>query len=464
MASGKGHGVLGPVGYGVLICLIIIVPLGLGFLFQALAGGEWHWDDWASIILSILLGALFFRLAAMVDRENQQRLKTTANAVLHTTIGALKTMGVRNALRAQEHALRVSTDALAALEYFDLAEEDVRRRLIDEIEAAYSNLAFGALSRGTWLPKSTWNQIQRGADEVKAKLEKLEAFRDDSSLGALGSHITCVVKTATKLRSKGFSAITPDAPVLVAHLKVEELRCLYRNELTVIHDWDILDNETVTCSVELVEATATKDWYTPWYVTRSKGEWKPTNVKNEPLREEAAQDRIEYEGALPEWPIPLKVGEVPPGMRERAIQRMTDLIEQEGSGVVPALVYELADANARTILDGNHRVVAAVRLAAAIRPGNRPHGSFAAGAAGPDRVHQAKGSFVLAYVIKEKEPIVTKFSRSDWGDCEGFTPDVWQLREAFGRGNLRPQERISQSRGKSAKSSKWRKWRRSGTI
>src|SRR5688572_605362 len=134
MASGKGRDVLSSRGCSVLISLaIIVVALSIGFLFQALAGGEWQWDDWASICLSILLGALFLLLAEMVNRDSKNRidglLTMRANAELHTTIGALKTMGVRNPLKAQEHALRVSTDALAALEYFNRADKDIRRRL-----------------------------------------------------------------------------------------------------------------------------------------------------------------------------------------------------------------------------------------------------------------------------------------------------------------------------------------------
>ncbi len=440
---------------------VILSLIGIGVLAQAREKDEWHWDDWAAMASAVLLSALFFVLARSLDVDSERRSdeqrkavrrlsQTTANAQLIMTVGSLQTTGARTLGGAPEQALRVSADSLAALEHFELASEAAaRHQLILAIEAAYTNLAFSALSRGTWLPRFMWEQIRLGAVQVQEKLKKIESHHrnsldesDRESLKGLIAHIECVIRTADRLRRRGISVTALDDNVLVPDLEIGELMCLYRHELAVYHDWRVLTGGHVTCYIELRHATEVARWHTPWYVKRSGDRWEPTNFHGETLNEEAAWDRIETEGSLPPHPQPLRVLEVPPGMRSRGIERMMQTVKQQMQGVVSALVYELADvyednlredqdspweAEAegvaqkniapRMILDGNHRALAAFRLARQSSRGDR-----------------SDGPFFITYVIKEQAPITAKGctvrSNQKW-TWEGFTPDVEKLRGKF---------------------------------
>ncbi|MCZ2804750.1 hypothetical protein O2W18_06545 [Modestobacter sp. VKM Ac-2983] len=438
---------------------VIVLLIGIGFLAQALEADEWHWDDWAAMASSVLLSALFFLLARSIDLDSEQRAaaqqnavrelsQTIANAQLMSTVGSLQRIGSRTLAGVQEQALRISADSLAALEHFSNASEaGLRRQLIMAIETAYTNLAFSALSRGTMLPRFMWTQIRQGAGEVRKRLEQIGTHyadllseEDERSLNELTSHIACVMETADRLRRRGLYATAPDDKALAPEVTIAELRCLYRHELAVYHDWRVLSGENVKCRVELWHASDIGDWHTPWYIKPSDGGWVPTNFNGEDLNEEAKWDKIELEHPLPVHPEPLSVREVPPGMRSRGISRMARLVEEQMNGIISVLVYELADADEngalkregsptgeggsaaeedvskraapRMILDGNHRALAAYRLAAS-----------------PASEDRSDGPFVITYVIKEQRSITTEGSTARWkGMWRGFTPDIDKLR------------------------------------
>jgi hypothetical protein len=423
----------------------IVIPILIGIASYILDPEQWRWDDWGGTANSVVLAAIFFLLAWLVNREAEARSTAVANAALLTTVGQLTMTSTRTFGGFDEQALRIATDALSALQHYPLAGESQRSELLAAIADAYTNLSFGSLSRAPVLPRSTWDKILEGAEGVGKRLEELPwssqplpSDPHDPGLAMardprrVSTHIEFVMNVAKALRRRGTENVKRDC--IDASVTIEDLEFLYRHELTVIKDWKVLEDQQgdLECSVKLHDASSIAHWYTPWYIKGDVGKPVPTNVVEHELQETAAWNQIVEDRRLPELPRhprPLTYAQLPGGFRTSPIGRMADILAKSPLPLVTCLVYELKVDDGGpfcTVVDGNHRVAAARLFSQRSAEKQNPAGENQAPA------------LLLTYLIKEKQPITTH-TLTDRGKelwvWHGFTPDIALLRAVIeGRG------------------------------
>lgn len=405
----------------------VVAPVGIGWAARTANPPQWQADDWGATANSIILAMLFFGLAWQLNRAADARSAAVANGALLATIGQLTMTSSRTFGGSDELALRVATDALAALEHFPLADLDEQTELLRAIGDAYTNLAFGTLNRTPTLPRSQWEELQSGAVRVVRALNRIDVGqrREGNELECerrrVRRHIVFVLQLAKALRR---CAPGHDRDVvLFESATLADIKYLYRKELTVIHSWDVLESApgSVACSIHLIDAADPRidSWYVPWYVGDDQdGNPMPINVEGKQLEEASRWDRIEEHTRLPRHPWPLQYGQLPAGLRAEAISRLAAVLEQTTFPVASCLAYDvLVDGRLhRAVVDGNHRVAAALRMASPW-----PHQTTEARI--PGRV------YLLMYLITEKRPVDSERSTEDrtWR-WRGFTPDVARLR------------------------------------
>lgn len=431
---------------------VALMVVGLAALAARQTSDQWLEDDWAALVISVALGASFFVLAGLVNREadararvSHARAQAVADSVLVSTLGALATASARSLAGFDQQTLRIAADARAALKHYSLASSGVRKGLCKSIIDAYSDLAFAVMSRADNLPRSFWNQLRDGidklVDEATTVGESLHETSnpDDFTLSNVAAHAAFVgsigdgirrakPRNCIKLNLKWGREHTGEA---YGHsvAALERLKTLYRHELTVKHNWKVLteDPRGVNCQVLVFDITRVDEWYTPWYVLPdARGTLRPVNVDGAQLNEVASKDRLRCDPSheCPHWPEPLKHGHIPEGMREAGIERLSKVLTRPGErGVtVVVLAYDVrvsSNSKQRIVLDGNHRLAAARALAQQLAPS----------AGGTDPKIR-----VLTFLLGETRAVTTP-SASDGADgwsWPGFTPDVARLREAMG--------------------------------
>ncbi len=438
--------------------LAVVLPVGVGFAAQRLDPAQWKWDDWAAVVTSLLLGTLFFVLALIVGREGARRGSAVSDAVLLTTIGVLQMSSGRSFAGFDQQALRIAADARAALKHYVSADREQQVSLIDTIETSYSDLAFGTFSRADGLPRSVWEQLRDGANAVASDARKVAAGLGRRSsvqgdeLRRLAEHVTFALSIGSQIRAQhqpllgktpvtldcSWGTVQPEGDAKntgseTDQVRKNRLKCLYRRELTIKRDWNLLieASPVVSCVVQLQGLTGTDDWYAPWYVTDHPPPLRPVNVLFDDLGEAAAHDKIADTPGLNRYPEPTRHVSLPSGMRTQAIANLLSLLERNVIATVCVLVYDvvLADGTTkRLVLDGNHRLAAARALA---RQRERKW---------PWRRRAASMSDVrvLAFVISEREPVDDMVQDTDpsvggsmFPDWRGFSPDVGLVRGSW---------------------------------
>jgi hypothetical protein len=483
---------------GILLAatLSALVPWLLGLWFERRSDGQWGRDDWGAVVISAWLSFLFFGLALFVSRKGQRRALAVANAELITSMGSLAMSSARSFAGHDHQALRIAADARAALQHYPNASPAEQSALITTVEDSYSDLAFGTFSRADSLPRSVWDQLCEGAAAVQREADALAKslhwwrLSQKQELAGMAANIRFVLRIGQEIREAGHlrgdivltdvwrkgprrlqeqtgepllggiradgasdvvagggpeverSAGPTDPEILTPDEQLQRLQCLYRRELTVVKQWDVLhkavrrqqqpgddtaSGPAVTCSVRLINDVGTAEgWCAPWYVklNASTGRYEAVNVQRRSLDEAARKDDLMPYEPLPVYPKPLRHGHLPPGLRTRRISNLRALLKREGPLTVCVLLYEMRAGSEvrRVVLDGNHRLAAALenrRAAEEAREEGRD-----ADVPPPARL--------LAFVITERwpvdDPAENKEQFENWKPWLGFTPDIGLIR------------------------------------
>ena len=361
-------------------------------------------------------------------------------------MGTLSTSSARAYAGNDAQSLRIAADARAALQHYPRARYLEQHKLTEKVIDSYSDLIFGTFSRADGLPRSIWTGLRDGAADVIADAENLAktASRRHSTrreeLRSLAEHISFAIKIGSEVRRPGESfeaQVALGTPRILESVwertdgsrssseeRIAQLQIVYRRELTVVSDWNLLRKKAVCvhCSAMLYDVRDTNEWLSPWYVARAEGKLNPVSVRGRSLGDEAARfDQIPDIEGLPVHPKPLQHAEVPPGMREAAIGNHRSILEETSTTTVCALTYRVKchdGQERRVVLDGNHRLAAARRLVKMRAATNTEHA--------PVRV--------LEFSIAETERLDDLTEISDefpgWS-WRGFTPDVEAVRSAW---------------------------------
>ncbi|BAL86460.1 hypothetical protein AMIS_12400 [Actinoplanes missouriensis 431] len=414
-------------------------PLGLGWLAGTL-DPSWHWGDWMAQTTQVVTGLIFFGLAMLVGRRGERRAEALANSELITSMGALSMSSARSFAGHDAQALRIAADARAALQHYSRASRAEQSKLVAKITDSYSDLTFGTFARAHALPRSVWTGLKDGAADLVDDARTLadgygaRATVRRTELQSMIHHITFAVSVGqaiirqsqlTGTQSRQLTKIASNDTNTLDRLN--RLRMLYRRELTVIADWNVLlrAHQHIVCSVYIHDPTATSDWLTPWYLEYSndRATLTPVNVRNDKLAEPARHDRIDYSPGIPVYPQPVMHGSIPQGLRTKGIENQVRLLRKAVVPTVCVLTYELICGDGRSrrlVLDGNHRLAAAHHIA---------------------KSDPSSPTRILEFRITENEVIDTECHRtfhadtssdkdSDW-EWKGFTPDVGTIRAAF---------------------------------
>ncbi|MBL8929926.1 MAG: hypothetical protein JNL54_07380 [Kineosporiaceae bacterium] len=432
--------IAGLVIVGILVC--VGPPLLLAALAITREPEEWHWNDWVAQITQVVTGLIFFGFAWFLGRSSEQRAEALANAELITSMGALAMSSARSHAGQDSQALRIGADARAALQHYPRAERDEQSKLIEKIVDSYSDLVFGTFSRAAGLPRSIRDGLRDSAEDLVDDAERLvsgyASKRPErrSELQQMARHVQFAVNVGAEVRR------SVAVPVAVNHSRslddlwahaggrdhslrerLDTLRLLYRRELTVLHDWSVLLNarEGVLCDAAIHHVESTAGWLAPWYLARAgDGSLMPVSVTGGMLGDEPARlDRIPPSSDLPLHPRPMVHGALPEGVRSASIEAHVKLLRAASPVTVCVLTYELRcddGQQRRIVLDGNHRLAAAWRIARAA----------------DDKVEKLPIT-VLEFRLGETRPLRDRVLRGPQGEWEGFTPDVAMIRSAWTR-------------------------------
>ena len=130
-------------------------------------------------------------------------------------------------------------------------------------------------------------------------------------------------------------------------------------------------------------------------------------------------DHVSAPSGLPTWPSPLKHNLLShASIRQKNIMRMKTLINQSPSTTFAIFVYELADER-RIILDGNHRVAAALEHSGEPAMNLLP------------RMQPSAVVFVMKE-LKGCKPVTGGLAGNSGNTWKGFNPDVELLRASQG--------------------------------
>jgi hypothetical protein len=452
-----------------VLLIALVPPMGAG-MWQDATSSAWNLKDWVALSAGVWTALWFLVLAGVLSLDVQRRTEAVADAEVSKTIGSLALAGSRSMTGEDPIALTIPSDALAALEHYEVASRDHQQTLVSAIQVAITDVIFGTVCRADSLPRSVWERLCGGTRHLQKRLaalaeaEPVEDLR--SQLHETGALVRLCYELGTALRGEHWT-LDSGGRIDLSHVMrrsseewaradrctdttraLKVLERLYAQELAVVRDWGVLrrcDDRGVEAEpdvdllVSLESIDRAKEWFAPWYVARredgasDQDKLRAVNVNNQPLDEAASRDVVPVSDGLPEWPVPLRHGQIPDHLRQRAVDKAHMLLErQTRPGTICVLLYELApsapDASPkRLVLDGNHRLAGAVRLAS--RDPN------------PSDAHTGRPSDqdprVLAFTIRERVPIVdeaTDVRRSSRGTdhwhWRGFTPDVENLRLA----------------------------------
>jgi hypothetical protein len=439
----------------VSLALFFLAAIATAFIAWRIDPSSWSVTDTANLLISLILGLYFFRLAQYVNRKAEARADAVANADLITSTGVLAMNSARSLSGSESAALRVAADARAALQHYLSAEAEIQKALRASVISAYNDLAFSIFLRSDSLPRSVWARLCEGTAHVVAEADKLAFSRtgqvEDKDLVDVSDHVGFVELLGRALRENARLEVTagerillPEvwdtsklpssrrlrearpAPVEILH-RLDRFEMLYQDELTVLHDWSVLraNAARLHCEVELVDIAATNEWLAPWFIKQGmNGGAKPVNVLGRDLEERARYDQVRTKFSTPRWPNALRHGALPEGMRAKSIQNLCRVLESQPSPTICVFAYELCvneqtGETKRVVLDGNHRLAAARRLSI---PRTLKW-----------KIYRPSRRFkVLTFLIQERQPVDNLVQAGgeqnrpySW---RGFTPDIGLLR------------------------------------
>jgi hypothetical protein len=201
-------------------------------------------------------------------------------------------------------------------------------------------------------------RLQSDGRELQEKLTAVEEmYRSDKlsdHLGAVKGHVALCLNLERQWRRFEGHASGEALPQGC-------LQALYRRDLLVHHNWSAPGAELMQGSVEAHSSVFDlSEYYSPWYISREDGGLLDVDYTGTPRAPHILQ---QDEPQLPAWPKPIQHKQVlGTGFRSRSIAHMREVLKMSSPRGMALLAYELPDGR-RLILDGNHRLAAALQLA-----------------------------------------------------------------------------------------------------
>lgn len=348
----------------VVVTTLLAVATAAAIVLAAITQepGQWHWDDWASVGITAVVGVLFGVLAWIVGRRQGQVIEGVANATLRDKAGAMGTDSLRVICGPLDLSLHIGRDALSAMPLFSLAGAADQQMFAYEVVASYSSLLLNSFPKSTSLPLGSIRRVHDDGDRLAESLEHVVVAGPTEEAIAVGSFI----RQCLEIDEAGRRLIASEGVTRVLPLPQHFIPMLYADELLVYHNWNADHMDETHHAVELRRGLAeVATYYAPWYIgSDGTSEVDYTGARRADSRTHDPATTCD----LPRWPNPLTHRQVLScrEYRHDFIRRMEAHLAKlrEDQGAPPSfalLVYQLPDGS-RMILDGNHRLSAALRL------------------------------------------------------------------------------------------------------
>jgi hypothetical protein len=336
--------------------LVVGVCVATGVIAKNAAPAQWQPADWANVVLAGGLGFAFFFLAVLLGRGQARQARALADSALHDHIGNIVAGGLLSRTGGAGRSVEVGRHALAALPLIDIASADMQARFLSAIEQAYSGLALNVFPNNDALPRVLCDQLHEDGRELVAWLGEASGrwrnIRNQAALGDVKDLIARCLELEKWYRKDG------DPPVI----SVEELRRLYERELQVYSCWkDPRVKESDVC-VYICPVNELRDAFSVWYVKDKPQRY--TEVDYAGQQRTGLGECLHFECAcdLELHPTPLQHDVVSklPQMRRDGVKKMQRLMRALETSTITVFVHRLATGE-RVVLDGNHRLAAALR-------------------------------------------------------------------------------------------------------
>lgn len=399
------------------VVLVLTVCFGAAVVAVALIArsddpANWRSDDWAAAAITCLIGALFGVLAWIIQRRQGQLIDAVANGKLRETSGTIVTDSLRTLTGPVDLSLHVAREARAAMPLFELAGTPEQEELLQAIVDGYGALMLNTFPRTGLLPRSS---LERLRSDGRALAADLRSSHSASSSHYSAAQVAAFIDECLDIEAAG--RLFVDRVHQAAHRPIElgQLKLLYgKRDLRVLHKWDADHMQETSCVVEFhQDLEQFAGYYAPWYIDPAgRCEVDFTGV----IRSDTCVLDDSDTRVLPRFPVPLTHAQVRATTRFRksSIDMMGAVLRDTFSNgaMSPSfalLAFELPTGE-RLVLDGNHRLAAAMRRFVDL---DRP-------------------SLVYVFVVRQGHNASTSpTTRSDGGqEFDGFNPDVNHLRAA----------------------------------
>lgn len=365
---------------------------------------EWGWDDWASMTASFAVGLVLFVGAHLLEARQAQLARGLADLALQEKVGQIRASSLRSFI-SSDLSLVLAPEALAGLHLFPFADRDQMLMFLDAVEAGYSALTLHVFPNSRLLPEAACKRVQADGLALARALGDLVSSQPDEGVARRLQAVSDHVRVCLDFQRAWRAGKVPPA------IPPERVEVIYRGHLQVDHAWSDPTVSQLRVTVEYADLAAAMEWHAPWYLKEQDGLYFEVGYhtrrhQGQPFRAKSplTQARPLQHGVLATLPL-----------RRDGIRRMQQVLLNTRPEAIVVLAYRLAS-GAVVVLDGNHRLAAAIRLS---RLGRLP-----------------SLERVIAFVLTEGHGESTPASHERWSPphvdrWEGFNPDVQMLRKAM---------------------------------
>jgi hypothetical protein len=414
--------------FGIGLALLAFI---IGVIAHARDPQQWQADDWGATALAVLLGSGFLILAQWLQRSADRRSAALADSALRAHIGSMISSSLLSFATGGQ-AIDVGRHALAAMPLFDIATPRGRTEFLDALERSYGSITLNVFPDNGALPLATCTRLHEDGEQLVRELGEAAGRPSNGDVRARLLEVRDFVGRCMELERwyRDESTAKP-APALDVAL----LERLYRQELRVYRAWSdptvAQDDPMVTVTLREVEVTELSRAFSPWYLRRREDTDEYLEVDySAKVRPDAQPFRSER--PLAEYSVPLRHATVlglGDKLHHNAITKMRDLLDAEARRpTITVFLYRLARGGHTVVLDGNHRLAAALRLARErARVGDPIPRAFVfelqEGTRTPEAHQPPESGAKVPEAQRDKE----------W---TGFNPDVHFIRQAAESGRL----------------------------
>lgn len=336
---------------------VIVVAVGIALGALAIDRREWQVDDWAATVMAVALGFVFLGLAQWLQRSADRRSAAMATSALRGHIGQMITSGALS-LGDVERTVEVGRHALTAVPLFEIASAEGQHEYLDAIEQVYGSMTLNVFPSSRTLPSAACKQLHAdGAKLIRDLVAVAERPANRRWTGRL-RELAGFVKTCLDLE-EWFRQPGKDPP----DLDVDTMRRLYREELRVYAAWSdptVAAGTATEVAVYETDVVQLEQCFSPWYLRQDAHGYVEVDYSGKSL----GGPPIVSERALPVYAEPLRHSTILAlrRLRRESIEKMGSLLKELDHPVITVFLYRLAGSEERVVLDGNHRLAAALQL------------------------------------------------------------------------------------------------------